>query len=323
MKLCKVGDSSYGLSLQQTHATYSLFPQRERFLIDEFEEIKLVDEHTKCDAFWIDNPIHFSYHLSKLSKPVVFDAIDWYEEMLVKEGKVHLLAKLYRGIERLKRSRKLILVAQSPLILNFMLKIERMMPINSVIVPNGYDEGLHKYARPKANNKIALVYAGKMGRWYSNLAYFIKFAYGNKDANLTLYGDGELRTYFEKVANKSQNILFRGFVDRKVLPEAFNEADIGVFPVDDCSPIVVSEYMACGRPVINLGKRLNWLVRNGVEGYCLRSSEEIEPAIEKTMQSLQKLGSNARSRIEPYSWRRGALLFEEAVRTGLNEIGAY
>jgi len=289
-----------------------MFPQREQFLLRHLVQDDItvtVGEQNldNCDAVWIDNPLCLTQRVFELEKPVIFDAIDWYEEMLVKEGKVHLLREYRKRVELLRNCRHLGLVAQSPLVLQYWLDVEKVEPIVSKVIPNGYDDVLFTPQIFVDNDFPTLVFAGKMGRWYSNLSYFIHYATKN-DVRLILCGDGELKNYFESISN--ENVTFRGFVPIEMLPTVYAKADICIFPVDDCSPIAVSEYMACGRPVLNLGMRLQWLVRDGIEGYCIDAPNQIPKKVEEMLTKKLEMGKNARKRIESFSWKNCAKMFE-------------
>lgn len=318
MKLCKIGDKIYGLSLQQPRKSYlEGFPQREVFLIENLKNAKLTTEVDDCDAIWIDNPMYYDETVVKLNKPVIFDAIDWYEEMCIKENRLDNLLKLHKGLEMLKQCQQLMLISQSPLVQGYMEYILKLPTIVSEVIPNGYDEKLHTFTEFDNNEKKIMLFAGKMGRWYSNLIYFIEFVKNRKDWEFRLLGDGELKSYFEKMSN-GNNIIFYGHVSREKVAEEIKKSDVCVFPVDDCSPIVVSEYMACGRPVVNLGTRLNWLVRDAREGFCLSSPDELTRWLEISYLNKASFGFSASEQIKPYSWRQNAIRFEEALRRFLN-----
>jgi len=314
MKVFKVREEYYSKSLQTEHISYKDFPQREAWMIPQFRELELSDLKN-CDAVWIDNPMFFNGSLLNTEKPVIFDAIDWYLEMAIKEGRFESIKKITRGFNLLRKYKNLFLISQSPLIEQYLLNVVGLKPLVKKIIPNGYDYLLHNF-KPFYVPHIPLTnlfFAGKLGRWYSNLSYFIEYVKHHPRWNLVIAGDGELKTYFESIAEKSPNIKFLGFISREDVAKQIKDSDICIFPVDDCSPIVVSEYMACGKPVINIGKRLEWLVTLD-EGMCIPSPGEIETALKYCTEEYSSLRINARKKIEPYSWEKNAIQFEEGVK---------
>jgi len=317
MKIYKVGDEFYSKSLQEGHSSHRLFPQRELWMMEHIKNIEVVTQANAdakdVDALWIDNPIYFTEDVEKLDLPVVFDAIDWYAEMAVKEGRFDVLDSLHEGSLKLSKYNKLALVSQSPLVEGYFIRNVGVRPKIRSVIPNGYDEDIHKFS-PMGAGEHVLFFAGKLGRWYSNLVYFIEVVKNMKEWELVVAGDGEMLNYFMKVAGDCPRIHFLGFVDVDRVAKEITNSDVCIFPVDDCSPIVVSEYMACGRPVVNIGGRLSWLVRDSKDGFCLASPYDLKRYIKIAYDYREYMGASARDRIAPYSWSNNVRKFEDVVK---------
>ena len=82
---------------------------------------------------------------------IIFDCIDWYDEMYVKEhgvdSRYYLLQHAY--LELLKRASKVI--AQSPVILRTLFTWG-LQTKKAMVIPNGYDE---RYFFPYSIQKVA------------------------------------------------------------------------------------------------------------------------------------------------------------------------
>jgi glycosyltransferase involved in cell wall biosynthesis len=151
-------------------------------------------------------------------------------------------------------------------------------PPASLVVPNGYDEDLF---RPFSASEVAaarclietrhqislrgrrlIAYTGKIGDWYSGLANLIEALDPQRDL-LLLVGDGPL---LEKLP-QHPGVVRCGVVPLTDVPLYTNAADVLAFPLGvDCSPIVLSEYLAVGKPIVAPRGRIEWLLRDGVFG---------------------------------------------------------
>lgn len=299
-RVLKIGDRVYTQSLQHFTPSYLLgFPQREQFLLDHVKDIKFsffkhevlgdignvlnekerLNEYLKdkqFDYLMVDNPFSSLIIDQNIKTPILFDCIDWYDEMYLKEfgvTKGYYLLR-YGYIDLLQRAKKVI--AQSPVILEA-LNSWGLKTTETIVIPNGYDAKIfYPYSRSrteevknlfekkyniKLEGKKIIVYSGKLGVWYEN----IKTIAGAIEDNQVFFvvGDGPI---LKKIPNQ-HNIIKCGPVNLAEVPNYTNIADVLVFPVDvDCSPIVISEYLAVGKPIVMGKGRMEWLLKDGKSG---------------------------------------------------------
>lgn len=305
-KILKIGDHVYSQSLQKFSKSYLLgFPQREQFLLQHCKEISftffrhavvqsiddIIRERQRLRAYlstntfdflMVDNPLSGLLIEDDCNIPVLFDSIDWYDEMYLKEfgvNKTYYLLR-YGLLYLLKLAQKVI--SQSPVNLHA-LQRWGLMTKDTIIIPNGYDKTIfYPYSRSKVLtlkkeysrkhksdliDKKIVVYTGKLGRFYENLKLIARAV--PDEYVFLIVGDGPL----ENEIPKRSNIIKCGAVDYLEVPKYTNIADVLVFPVDtDCSPIVISEYLATGKPIIMGSGRIDWLLKDGKTGYLVVNS---------------------------------------------------
>lgn len=296
-RILKVGDRIYALSLQNFNDSYlSGFPQREQHLVkhsknvhfvffkhevlndietitNERARLNLFLKNNEFDYVMIDNPLSMLIIGKDIKIPVLFDCIDWYDEMYLKEFGINKRYYLLRfgfleALERVDR-----VVCQSPVILDA-LKRWGLKTKKYKVIPNGYDANLfypytetrikelkdefeNKY-KISTKNKTLVVYAGKVGTWYDQLLTISEAI--DENQIFVIVGDGPLL----KDVPEKESIIKCGAVKLSEVPNYTNISDILVFPVsEDCSPIVISEYLAVGKPIVMPKGRMEWLLKNG------------------------------------------------------------
>lgn len=300
-KLLKIGDKIYGQSLQRTTDSYfGGFPQREQFLfqnlknkcqihffrhpvLSNLSEVFIHQKRLnkflatlKFDYFLIDNPLSMLLLDQKIETPIIFDCIDWYDEMYLKEfgvdGRYYLLR--YGLLRLLEKAAKV--VTQSPIILDYLQKWG-LKTQDTCVVPNGFDKRLfypylqrrvaglkEKFSRLyhcDLSNKEIIVYTGKLSAWYQDIELIISAI--DSHQIFFIVGDGPLLPQLPD----RPNIIKTGQVPLVQVPDYTNIADAVVFPVSiDCSPIAVSEYLAVGKPIVMGKGRMEWLLKDGVNG---------------------------------------------------------
>lgn len=303
-RVLKVGDKIYSQSLQHFSATYwKNFPQREQFLLQHLKDkinfdffrhevIHSIDDILKeskrltkflkdkdFDFLFVDNPFSALIIESNVKIPIIFDCIDWYDEMYLKEYGVDKSYYLLRVglLEILERANKVI--AQSPVILES-LKQWGLKTKDYIVIPNGFEQDLF-YPFPEKDNsrfkeklskkyklnlkgKKIVVYTGKLSKWYENIKIIAEAI--EEGQVFFIVGDGPL---LKEIPNRT-NIIKVGAVPLSEVPKYTNIADVLVFPVDvDCSPIAISEYLAVGKPIVMGKGRMEWLLKNGKTGYMV------------------------------------------------------
>jgi len=344
-KLLKIGDKVYAQSIQHFFPSYIQgFPQREQFLlqhlvgkceieffrhavINELSDVcseqkklkKHLDKHS-YDYILIDNPLSMLLVDNEVNIPIIFDCIDWYEEMYLKEfGENRRYFLLKYGLDSIiEKATKV--TAQSPVILDS-LKKRGLKTDKTCVIPNGYDEkifypySVHKIALLKENfskqynvdliNKKIIVYTGKLSSWYEDIKLIISSL--SKDQILFIVGDGPL---LADIPNNSL-IIKTGAVPLLDVPKYTNIADVLVFPVSvDCSPIAVSEYLAVGKPIVMGKGRIEWLLKDGVNG-CLvdRNTDSWKKGLTRAFKERGAMGKNNLRLSSHLSWEEASSSF--------------
>ncbi|MBU0999996.1 glycosyltransferase [Patescibacteria group bacterium] len=320
--ILKVGDSTYALSLQNFSKSYlSGFPQREQHLIKHCKNVKfnlfrhkllndvetIIKEREKLNSFledgefdyvMIDNPLSMLIVEKDHEIPIIFDCIDWYDEMYLREfgiNKRYYLLR-YGFLEALEKVDKVI--CQSPVILDSLrkwgLKTKKV-----AIIPNGYDTRLfYPYAKKKikklksefenkykisTTDKTLIVYTGKVGTWYDQLITISETI--DESQIFIIVGDGPLL----KDIPKKENIIKCSAVKLHEVPNYTNISDVLVFPVsEDCSPIAISEYLAVGKPIVVPYGRIRWLLKDKINAFFV---EKTIPGWKNGIQLASKEGS--------------------------------
>ncbi len=350
MRLLKLGDKIYSQSIQHFSESYLKgFPQRDSFLLAEFSKKARIDifSHMKIgdiatviaekkrlethlakeryDAILVDNPLSGAIIPDKAASQLIFDCIDYYDEMYLTEFGVdksyHLLR--YAMLDLLERSDKV--VGQSPVILDYLSRWG-LRTKKTLSIPNGYDPRLFfpytkaRIARLRKelgkkhgvnlDGKKAIVYTGKLGKWYRNIVMIAEAV--EDDQVLFIVGDGPI---IDEIPSKP-NVLKVGRVDLKSVPDYTNMADVLVFPVEnDCSPIAISEYLAVGKPIVMGKGRMEWLLKDGITG-CMVDNNL--PSWRKGIKQACKMDSrrNNLKLAADLSWEKLARKYLAFVKNG-------
>lgn len=299
-KILKIGDKVYSQSLKHpVPLNLEGFPQREKFLLDNTEGVlgrffshevirdaeDIAKERKRLSAILADNGVDYIMVDNPLSAliierdvniPILFDCIDWYDEVYLKEfglDKRYYLLR-YGLLDLLERASKV--VAQSPVILDAM-KLWGLKAKDTLVLPNGYDSKIFFPYDDKKREELKLsiasrhdvdiqgktiiVYTGRLSAWYDSIKIIAQAI--EDDQILFIVGEGPL---LDEIPTR-KNVIKVGAVEYLKVPEYTNIADVVVFPVEsDCSPIVVSEYLALGKPIVMPRGRMEWLLRDGETG---------------------------------------------------------
>lgn len=335
----KIGDRVYAQSLQNFATSYLRgFPQREQFLLKHVEDIKFsyfkhnvlgnisdvlkegegLNEYLKgkkFDYLMVDNPFSNLIIGQDIKIPILFDCIDWYDEMYLKEfgiDKRYYLLR-YGFLDLLQRAK--IVIAQSPVILEA-LNSWGLKTTKTIVIPNGYDAKIfYPYSRSRIEElksqfekkykvelkrKKIIVYTGKLGVWYENIKTIAGATANNQI--FFIVGDGIIL----KEIPDQPNIIKCGPVNLAEVPDYTNIADVLVFPVDvDCSPIVISEYLAVGKPIVMGRGRMEWLLKDGKSG-CMVDNNICawRLGIEKAIEMNQSCKKNNLKLARGFSWQK-------------------
>lgn len=291
-KLLKVREPVYGQSFSVIHDSYAGgFPQREEQLYgrlpgwhttwcsvgdigppSKFEEasvrLKKAIREVDPDLILADNPLVFELLHSDAYERVVFDLCDWYHEYHFREFHDLEAARRVETAVVKAVSKSSAVIAQSPVILDWALARSGRQSARTSVVPNGFDQDLFYPGLPvRKNQKPVIVFAGRLGAWYGellNVAAALDHGY-----EFIIAGDGPLRNSLQKF----EHVECLGRLHPNDVAELVRRADACVMPVNDCSPIATSEYLACAKPVIHLGDRIGWLLRHGENGFLVNPKD--------------------------------------------------
>ena len=208
-----------------------------------------------------------------------------------------------------------------------------------VEIPNGVDidrfnpkiNGEEIKARHNLEDKDIVLFVGALDKahYFKGVEYLLQsFAsIKNKNSVLVIVGDGDLRGYYMKLAERlglKNRTLFTGRVPSKDLPKYYASAYIVVLPsitMGEAFGLVLVEGMATGKPVIatNL-PGVRTVVDNGINGYIVepKNIEELSRRVSYLLENekiRKKFGKNGRKKIEKmYSWGKIAKKLEEVYK---------
>ncbi|MDG7054280.1 MAG: glycosyltransferase family 4 protein, partial [Nitrososphaerota archaeon] len=185
------------------------------------------------------------------------------------------------------------------------------------VVPNGVDLSFFK-TKNRDPNKI--VFSGVMYH-HRGLDVLLdaapKIVKEIPETKLVLLGDGpEMKKLKETVKQKNldSNVEFKGWIDRKDIPEHLSNASIGIGPLkrtivtENALPIKVLEYMASSLPIIaKTGTLPEDVLKDNENGWFVENSSELCEKIIKLEQNpelVEKMGKNSLSMVQKFSWER-------------------
>lgn len=349
-KILKIGDMVYAQSIQHFSNSYLVgFPQREQFLLEnvknlefsfykhnvfntiediycEKEKLKSFLHDKQFDFILIDNPFSSLLIDQKNNIPIIFDSIDWYDEMFLKEFGINKKYYLLRyGLLNLLENAYAV-ISQSPVNLEALrkwgLKTDKI-----IVIPNGYDKQcFYPYSQERVKNlketigkkhqinlkqKRIIVFTGKLSKWYEKIKIIIDSI--QPDQVFLIVGDGPLI----KELQNYPNIIKCGAIDHNDVPNYTNIADVLVFPVDvDCSPIAISEYLAVGKPIVMGIGRMEWLLKNEKTGYMVCNNiYSWQAGIEKAIKMENKCRKYNLELAKTLSWEHLSKKFTDFINS--------
>jgi glycosyltransferase involved in cell wall biosynthesis len=187
------------------------------------------------------------------------------------------------------------------------------------LIPNGVD--IKRY-NPSLNGsyikkslgsqEVNIVFTLRRHEPKNGLEYLIRAAQivtkDKEDVIFIIGGDGSLRAYHEKLAinlGLKDKVIFTGDISYSKVPHYYAISDITVIPsLQEAFGLVVSEAMACGKPVI--GSKVGGIPDQIVDGYNgflvqPRNSKEIAEKILWLIdhsKKLKSMGMNGRKIVE-------------------------
>ena len=185
------------------------------------------------------------------------------------------------------------------------------------IVPNGVDLSFFK-TNKKDPNKV--IFSGVMYH-HRGLDVLLeatpKIIKEIPQTKLVLLGDGPEMSKLKEIVRKENldsNIEFKGWVDRKDIPEHLSNASIGIGPLkrttvtENALPIKVLEYMASSLPIIaKSGTLPDDVLKNAENGWFIENFSELSEKIimlEKNPELVEKMGKKSLEMVQKFSWEK-------------------
>ncbi len=216
------------------------------------------------------------------------DIVDHYIP-LIPAGIAHLCCRLYM---RFIYSKADILVVPTSLMELLLGLYFVKSPI--VVIPTGIDACIFKgetqhilqpfdESFPMLKGKRLLFFAGRLGK-EKNISFlidvFASFFSHYKNLMLVISGDGPAKRDLEEYARSAgvaDSILFTGYIERKKLQQFYSRAEVFVFASKvESQGMVVLEAMACGTPVVAIGKMGTREVMGGDSGGFMVDDDQHE-----------------------------------------------
>ena len=134
-------------------------------------------------------------------------------------------------------------------------------------------------------------------------------------AKFMLLGDGPEMPRLNELINKlklTENVILKGWVDRKEIPKYLSESAIGIGPLrltdvtKHALPIKVLEYMASSLPIIAIEETLpKDVLKNGENGFFIKDSKELSQKIIELLQNgelCSKMGEKSKKMVVKFDW---------------------
>ncbi|MEM4268206.1 MAG: glycosyltransferase family 4 protein [Candidatus Woesearchaeota archaeon] len=179
-----------------------------------------------------------------------------------------------------------------------------------IVVPFGVDTDIFKRKR-KRDKVFRIVWCGticiRKGIHYL-LRAFHELAIPNSELLLIGGISEEMKSFVERY--KAQNIIYKGPVAQKSLPELYSQGSIFVHPsLEEGLSLVQLEAMACGLPIIcttNTGG--DEIIKDGVEGFIIpiRDVGALKKKINYLYENpikLKEMSNAAVRRANKYTWK--------------------
>ena len=137
------------------------------------------------------------------------------------------------------------------------------------------------------------------------------------DVKFVLLGDGPEMMKLQDIVKKQNlksNVIFKGWIDRKQIPQEISNASVAIGPLkrttvtENALPIKVLEYMASSLPIIALDSTLPAdVLQNGKNGYFVKNSGDLADKIIQLLQEpklVKKMSENSLEMVQKFSWQK-------------------
>lgn len=252
--------------------------------------------------------VHSPYPLGELTGWLLRHSgvmvITYHSDVVRQRGWLRLYAPLLRRVLRVAER----IIATSP---RYIETSPWLRPVahKCVVVPLGVDVRQFTPSPKQESGTLRLLFVGRL-RYYKGLDVLLQALTGLPDAQLTIVGDGPMRTPWETLARSlrlDERVHFASDVPDAELPEWYRRADVFVLPANaraEAFGTVLLEAMASGLPCVTteVGTGTSWVVQHGVTGLVVPPNNvaalvaALEQLRDRTLRDA--MGQAGRARVE-------------------------
>jgi len=199
---------------------------------------------------------------------------------------------------------------------NIVEKEYDVKPENMFIIPNGVDLSLFKKSEKRNQRKIIFTGAMYHHRGLDILLNSIpKIVKQFPDVKFVLIGSGTEMENLKQIVQEKKiesNIEFKGWIDRKNIPENIQDAVLGIGPLrltevtKGALPIKVLEYMASSLPIIaKKGTLPREILTDNENGFFIENSDELAEKIIVLLNDekmINSMGQKSFEMVQQFSW---------------------
>jgi len=181
--------------------------------------------------------------------------------------------------------------------------------------PNVIGDKIREKYRIEGNPVVLFVGALDKAHYFKGVEYLLKsFTNIKRDAKLLIVGEGDLKNYYMELSGElgiMERTIFVGGVPNEEMPKYYAASDLVVLPstIIESFGIVLTEAMACGKPVIasNL-PGVRTVVCHEVDGFLVepRNVDELTSRIQSLVDNVdmrRRFGESGRKKIvRSYDW---------------------
>ena len=254
---------------------------------------------------------------NELKKPVIIKIDDAIYEKAKGLKNIQRKIEKYYNTKTLQKADKILVMNEYTQ--NLVSDYYKVSKEKTSIVSNGTN--LEKYYNTKQNNK-RIIFSGAMyhHRGIDILLESIPTIINKiSDLELLLLGDGpEMQKLQEivKANNLSENVIFKGWIQREEIPDFLANSVIGIGPLRNTDvtkgalPIKVLEYMASSLPILAMkGTLPEEVLKDGINGYFIENAKELSEKIIYLLENSderKEMGINSREMVKKFDWENVA-----------------
>lgn len=303
----------------QTPSKYNLKVAARRCTVNLKRKAEEICTETQYDLiFTIFHPFHLVPNAAvscakKFGIPIVIKIDDAVYE------KSSGLKSIQRKIEK-HFSKKSLQNATEILVLNEQMKktvsdFYKISPSKISILPNGIDLS---FFVSKNVHERKIVFSGVMyyHRGLDTLLDAVpKIIEKLPDTKIELFGEGPEMQRLQTIVigkNISNNVEFKGWIDRKDIPLHLSKASLAIGPLQltpttaKSIPVKILEYMGSSLPIVaKRGSVSDDVLRDGENGYFIDGADDLAEKAIKILKDpllVEKMGKISRNIVEQFSW---------------------